>query len=163
MGTGWAGKRMTIYALRKYFDVNGNDSLLLEQPNVTRTNINSHNLKTGMDFFAGKTNNIGYCFYRQFDRPQISSFSNIDWMSPSYVIDSSIITSGTRSIDFQRAGINFNGRHSFSDGAELTMDIDFIKFDIAGDQYFQTQLTTPGSMPLATKGNIPSRPEHLCS
>ena len=147
---------MTIYALRKYFDVNGNDSLLLEQPNVTKTKIRSHNLKTGLDFFAGRQTTLGIAFTGTMTDRSISSFSNIDWMSPSYVIDSSIITSGTRSIDFQRAGINFNGRHSFSDGAELTMDIDFIKFDIAADQYFQTQLTTAGSMPLATKGNIPS-------
>lgn len=149
-------EKMTIYALRKYFDVNGNDSLLLEQPNVTKTKIRSHNLKTGLDFFAGRQTTLGIAFTGTMTDRSISSFSNIDWMSPSYVIDSSIITSGTRSIDFQRAGINFNGRHSFSDGAELTMDIDFIKFDIAADQYFQTQLTTAGSMPLATKGNIPS-------
>ncbi|HRF18367.1 MAG TPA: TonB-dependent receptor, partial [Chitinophagaceae bacterium] len=43
---------MEMYALRKYFDKNGNDSLLLQQPNFTKTTIDAHNIKTGFDFFA---------------------------------------------------------------------------------------------------------------
>ena len=77
-------------------------------------------------------------------------------MTPSYVIDSTINTSGTRFIRFKRAGLNFNVRHTFNSTSELFADIDAIKFDINGDQYFQTQLASPGSTPLATKGNIPS-------
>ncbi len=38
----------------------------------------------------------------------------------------------------------------------MSADIDFINFDINGDQYFQTQLNSPGSAIQATKGNIPS-------
>ena len=42
-GTRLGKERMKMYALRKYLDMNGDDSLLLQQPNVTRTNISSHN------------------------------------------------------------------------------------------------------------------------
>lgn len=149
-------ERMKIWALRKYFDMNGNDSLLLQQPNVTKTKITSHNLKTGIDFFAGKNTTLGAVFTGNLTNRDINVYSIIDWMSPSYFIDSTINTSGTRHIRFERAGLNFNVRHSFSTRSEISTDIDFIKFDINGDQFFQTQLNTPGSTVQATKGSIPS-------
>ncbi|MBL7748973.1 MAG: TonB-dependent receptor family protein, partial [Chitinophagaceae bacterium] len=36
------------------------------------------------------------------------------------------------------------------------VDLDYINFDITGDQYFETQLSTPGSVVFVTKGDIPS-------
>ncbi|MEQ1677056.1 MAG: outer membrane beta-barrel protein [Chitinophagaceae bacterium] len=152
-------ERMTIDALRKYFNMNGEDSLLLQQPNVTTTKINSHNLKIGADLFASKQTTLGVALTGNFNERKISSFSTIDWMSPAYVIDSTINTFGTRNIDFKRAGVNFNGRHIFQDNGELSVDIDFIGFDINGDQYFENQLTTPGSIAFVTKGDIPSNLE----
>ena len=77
-------------------------------------------------------------------------------MTPSYVIDSTINTIGTRNTDFKRTGVNFNVRHSFNSTSELLADIDLIKFDIKGSQNFQTQLATPGSVVYITKGDIPS-------
>jgi hypothetical protein len=49
-----------------------------------------------------------------------------------------------------------NAKHIFPDKSELLADIDYIKFTIAGDQFFQTQLAAPGSPVQATSGNIPS-------
>src|SRR6185436_8994674 len=43
-----AKERMKIYTIRKYHDTNGNDSLLLQQPNIDRARFTSHNLKTGI-------------------------------------------------------------------------------------------------------------------
>ncbi len=149
-------EKMNLYALRKYFDTNGNDSLLLDQPNFTKTKITSHNLKTGLDFFAGKKTTLGAVFTGNLTDRNISSESSIDWMSPSYVIDSTINTWGTRNIHFERAGINLNIRHNIDNNTELFADVDFIKFDITGDQYFQTQLDAPGSTVVATKGVLPS-------
>jgi len=149
-------EKMNLYALRKYFDTNGDDSLLLEQPNFTKTKITSHNLKTGVDFFVGKKTTIGTAFTGNLTDRNISSTSSIDWMSPSYEIDSTINTWGTRNINFQRAGINLNAKHNIDDNTELLADVDFIKFDIKGDQFFQTQVEAPGSIALATKGDLPS-------
>ena len=149
-------EKMNLYALRKYFDTDGNDSLLLEQPNFTKTKITSHNLKTGIDFFAGKKTTLGAVFTGNLTDRNISSESSIDWMSPSYVIDSTINTWGTRNIHFERAGINLNAKHNIDNNTEILADVDFIKFDIAGDQYFQTQLDAPGSTVVATKGDLPS-------
>jgi iron complex outermembrane recepter protein len=149
-------ERMNLWALRKYFDKNGNDSLLLDQPNITKTRITSHNLKTGVDFFASKKTTIGAAFTGNLTDRNIYSESSIDWMSPDYEIDSTINTWGTRNIKFERAGINFYAKHNIDANTELSADVDLIKFDIAGDQYFQTQLSLPGSIALATKGDLPS-------
>lgn len=149
-------EKMNMYALRKYFDVNGNDSLYLNQPNFTKTNVDAHNLKTGVDFFADNRTTFGLVFTGTMVDRNIASYSTIDWMSPSYVIDSTINTWGTRNINFQRAGVNFNAKRTFANETELLFDVDYIRFDIAGDQYFQTQLSAPGSPIYATKGDIPS-------
>ena len=149
-------EKMNLYALRKYFDKNGNDSLLLDQPNFTKTKITSHNLKTGVDFFAGKKTTLGAAFTGNLTERNINSTSSIDWMSPGYDIDSTINTWGTRNINFQRAGINLNARHTIDANTELVADVDFIKFDITSDQYFQTQVVAPGSIALANKGDLPS-------
>ncbi len=149
-------EKMNLYALRKYLDANGNDSLLLDQPNFTKTKITSHNLKTGVDFFAGKKTTLGVVFTGNLTDRNISSESSIDWMSPAYEIDSTINTWGTRNIHFQRAGINLNAKHNIDANTELLADVDFIKFDIKGDQFFQTQVDAPGSMVLANKGDLPS-------
>jgi hypothetical protein len=149
-------EKMNLYALRKYFDKNGSDSLLLDQPNFTKTKLTSHNLKTGVDFFAGKKTTIGAVFTGNLTDRNIISESSIDWMSPSYEIDSTINTWGTRNVRFQRAGINLNAKHNIDENTELLADVDFIKFDIASDQFFQTQVDAPGSIALATKGDLPS-------
>jgi iron complex outermembrane recepter protein len=155
-GTRGGKERMDMYALRKYLDTNGNDSLLLRQPNITQTKFNAHNIKTGADFFASSKTTFGVAFTGNLTKRNIKSYSTIDWMSPSLIIDSTINTEGGRNIDFRRAGVNFNMRHSFNSSSELIADIDFIKFNIHGDQNFQTQLDVPGSIAYVTKGDIPS-------
>ena len=149
-------ERMQMEALRKYFDIDGNDSLLLQQPNITKQKIFAHNVKLGVDFFATSKTTLGVSFTGLLNTRDVNSFSAIDWMSPSYVIDSSINTQGTRHIEFKRAGININGIHTFNNSSELSGDIDIIGFDIKGDQNFQTQLDMPGSVVQITRGNIPS-------
>ncbi len=152
----FARERMKIYTLRKYHDVNGRDSVLLEQPNVTRTNISSHNLKTGLDFFASKNTSFGLVFTGNITDRENTVASSIDWMTPAFVIDSSILTEGTRNVKFERAGLNANFKHSLDANSELMADIDVIKFDINGDQYYQNQLISPPGALNKTKGNIPS-------
>lgn len=147
---------MDMYTLRKYFDLNGNDSLLLRQPNFSKTQIAAHNIKAGLDFFAGNNTTLGLVFTGSYADRATKSYSTIDWMSPAYIIDSTINTWGTRNINFGRSGFNVNGKHTFPDKSELSADVDYIRFNIEGDQFFETQLSTPGSTIQATRGNIPS-------
>lgn len=147
---------MNLYALRKYFDQQGRDSLYLNQPNFTKTRIKAHNIKTGVDLFLTPNTTIGAVYTGSFVSRNVNSYSTIDWMTPAYRIDSTINTWGTRLVDFNRSGINLNLRHVFPGKEELTADIDLIRFNIEGGQFFETQLSSPGSPVQATRGNTPS-------
>jgi iron complex outermembrane receptor protein len=150
-------EKQNLYTLRKYFDTNNEDSVLLEQPNFNKNLMVGHNLKTGFDFFASKRTTFGLVFTGGiFDRKS-KSYSTIDWMDANYHIDSSIITRGENNLKFKRGGVNVNGKHKIDEHSELTADLDYVRFTINGDQNYQTQLVGPGSDILATKGNIPSK------
>lgn len=158
-GTRISRERMNMHTLRKYFDSNHEDSALLEQPNVNKSLVKAHNIKAGLDFFAGSKTTLGLVFTGGiFDR-QAKSFAAIDWMGPDYIIDSSINTWGENNNHFKRGGINVNGRHKIDERSEISVDFDYVRFNINGDQNFQTQLAVPGSDTSATKGNIPSKLE----
>ena len=155
-GFRFAKERMKIYTIRKYHDQYGNDSLLLEQPNIDKAKAISNNVKTGIDIFASKNTTLGIVFTGNLTDRDNFSYSAINWMRPNYQIDSTIVTYGTRSLHFERAGLNLNARHSFDATSDIAADVDIIHFDINGDQYFQTQVLSPGSPVQATKGQTPS-------
>ncbi len=149
-------EKQNIYTLRKYFDVNRNDSAFLEQPNFSKNYMVGNNIKTGFDWFASNKTTIGLVFTGGiFDR-QANMYSAINWMNPNYHIDSTINTWGENNRNFKRGGININGKHKIDDKSEFSADLDLVKFNITGDQNYQTQLKVPGSNVEATKGNIPS-------
>jgi hypothetical protein len=145
-----------IWTLRTYFNKQGKDSALLEQPNYSLNRVEAHNLKTGLDFFMSKRTTLGLVFTGGIFNRQGNFTSDINWMSPKYRIDSTINTLGENNMEFKRGGVNVNGRHQVNESSELTFDLDYVKFNIANDQNYQTQLLTPGSTVLATKGNTPS-------
>jgi len=155
-GKGLVKDMMKMYTLRKYFDQNRNDSLLLQQPNRTKTNINADNIKAGLDFFVSNNTTIGLAFTGAYSDRRTNSVSTIDWMTPDFIIDSTINTWGTRFIDFKRSGVNAYGNHTFSNKDVLSADVDLISFKIDGGQFFETQLSIPGIITYATNGNVPS-------
>lgn len=149
--------KQDLYTLRKYFNTNREDSVLLEQPNVNKSDAIGHNLKTGFDFFVNKQTTVGLVFNGGIFDKKAKSFAAIDWMDPDYHIDSSINTWGENNLVFKRGGVNVNGKHKIDERSELSADLDYVRFIINGDQEYQTQLATPGSDMLVTKGNTPSK------
>ncbi|MEO8404440.1 MAG: outer membrane beta-barrel protein [Chitinophagaceae bacterium] len=152
-----SNERQDIYTLRKYFDIHHEDSVLLQQPNVTRSHNLSSNLKTGFDFFISKQTTLGLIFTQGTFKRKAKSYSAIDWMDRDFHVDSSINTLGENNLTFKRDGVNINGKHKFNESSELTVDFDYVWFAIDGDQNYQTQLVAPGSNISATKGTTPSR------
>lgn len=152
-----SNEKQDIYTLRKYFNTNNQDSVLLEQPNFSKNSAVGNNIKTGFDFFLNSKTTLGLVFTGGlFDR-KAKSYSAINWMDPNYHIDSSINTWGENNRTFKRGGVNINGKFKMDEHSELTADLDYVRFTINGDQNYQTQLLSPGSPIAATKGNIPSK------
>ena len=152
-------EKQNLYTLRKYFNSNQEDSVLLEQPNFTKNTILGNNIKTGFDFFASKQTTLGLVFTGGlFDR-QANSFSFIKWMDPAYHVDSAINTVGENNQHFKRGGVNLNGQHKIDAHSEITADIDYVRFRINTDQNYQTQLAAAGSEIQATRGDTRSKLE----
>jgi iron complex outermembrane receptor protein len=146
-----------LHTLRKYVNSNNEDSVLLEQPNSSKNSAVGHNLKTGFDFFVNNKTTLGLIFNGGLFYRKAKSFAAIDWMDPNHHIDSSINTWGRNNSEFKRGGLNLYVKHKIDENSELNADLDYVKFDILGDQNYETQLITPGSESLITKGNIPSK------
>ncbi len=158
-----SNEKMELYTLRKYFDQNYKDSALLEQPNFNKNKVLGNNIKVGVDYFASKKTTFGLAFTGGlFDRESYS-MAAIKWMDPSYHVDSIINTNGDNNIHFKRGGININGKHKFDEQRELSVDFDYVRFRINGDQQYETQLATAGSEIQATMGNTRSNLEILAA
>lgn len=156
-GVRYSHEKNDIWTLRKYFDKNGQDSVLLEQPNTNRSKPVGNNIKTGLDIFLTKKTTLGIVFTGGIFDKTSNSTSTIVWMDPNRNVDSSIITSGDNNLKFRRGGVNFNVRQKIDDKTELLVNLDYVKFNINNDQNYQTQLIAQGSGVSATMGNIPSK------
>jgi iron complex outermembrane receptor protein len=150
-------EKQDMYTLRKYFNRNREDSVLLEQPNYSKNTALGNNLKTGFDYFVNQKTTLGLVFIGGMFNRRATSFAAIDWMDPAHHIDSSINTWGENNRNFQSYALNVNGRHKIDEHSELTANLDYVRFTIKGDQNYQTQLVAPGSDIAATKGNTPSK------
>ncbi len=147
---------LDMYALRTYYNDDGTVASLLQQPYNTRTKNTTHNLRTGVDYFVNKKTTIGAAFTATYLKRESSTASTIEWMKESGAVDSTISTTGIRNTKFRQAGLNVNARHTFDQNRELSADVDFVKYNIRNDQYFENQLLAPGSIVEASKGEIPS-------
>lgn len=148
---------MDMWTLRRYRNSNGKDSVLLEQPNFGKNLQLGQNIKAGFDFFVNKKTTLGFVFTGGTFNRRAKNYSDIRWMDPNYNLDSTINTEGENNRKFKRGGVNVNGKFKLSENSELAADLDYVSFNINGDQHFQTQLLAPGADVFATKGNIPSR------
>ncbi|MES2650022.1 MAG: outer membrane beta-barrel protein [Bacteroidota bacterium] len=148
---------MDMWTLRTYFNSQKEDSALLEQPNFGKNRILGQNLKTGVDFFVSNRTTLSLVFNGNLFSRQGNNHSDIVWMGPDRVVDSTINTRGETNVDFRRGGVNISGRHIINKSTELSFDLDYVQFNIANDQYYQTKLLVPGSAVLTTIGNTPSK------
>lgn len=158
-----SNEKENLYTLRKYVDTNNADSVLLEQPNFSKNRILGSNFKAGLDFFASEPTTLGISFTGGlFDR-QARSFAAIKWMDAAYHLDSVINTNGVNNQHFRRAGINLYGRHKIDGNSEISVDFDYVRFRVNGDQDYQTQLDAPGSDVQATNGFTRSKLEIIAA
>lgn len=146
-----------IWTLRKYFNQSGQDSALLEQPAIWNNKVTGHNLRTGFDITASQRTTLSLVFNGATLDRKGNIESTISWMDPNYKVDSTIATHGENNMEFKRAGLTLSGRHRIGQNTEIDFDLDYVRFNIAGDQNYQTQLQAPGSSVHATKGNTPSK------
>ncbi|HNP21170.1 MAG TPA: TonB-dependent receptor [Panacibacter sp.] len=145
-----------LYALRTYYDEAGNKAAVLDQPTLfTGKNFN-HTLKTGLDFFASSKTSFGIAITGILTKRKGNSDATATWLGPDGGIDSSIKTLGTTDYRLVNAAVNLNMKHSFSKKQDISVDLDWLHYDIHNQLYFSNSTLPSTAISDASDGDIPS-------
>lgn len=145
-----------LYALRTYFPHDGVPALQMEQPTYIRYGFSTHNIRAGMDYYLQARTSIGFALgYTNIVR-QRNGESIADWLKPAGGIDSSISTISNIGTNWLNKTGNLNLRHQFRNKNELSVDFDYLLYDISNTQHFNNRLLAPNGYEEKVKGNLPS-------
>ncbi len=125
---------------RHFEDINGATLSNFLQNSYTRRTGSNHTAKVGMDYEVSDKTTIGvgltglYRISKQ-EAPVSSRFTNAQ-NDP----DSTVMADNIEKTSFKNAGINLNYRHMYDkSGRELTVDIDYLRYDNHTDQSFDNR------------------------
>lgn len=155
-GINYAKTRMTIYALRTYFDPARSPIAILEQPTIFNNNNLNNTIKYGNEFAATDKLSFVFSFSGSLINRKARNTATADWLSPARSIDSSIYTSSNAENRFTTGTISIGTRHKLSKTQQLTIDADAARYDLNNEQYFQSDRPGAQGYTIGTLGNIPS-------
>jgi hypothetical protein len=132
------------------------------QQNNLKNNDKSFNGKIGMDYFVSKKTTLGVVLNGSNSSSLFSSRGAINIADPNYVLLSQTQAASDNNQAWKNFSSNFNLRQLLdTTGAEITADLDYIKYNSANSQqvtnrYFNASgATLPGSVPDTLLGNLP--------
>lgn len=144
-----------LYALRTYTDDAGNVIAKLDQPTQFKSTSSNHTLKTGVDYSISSKTTAGIALAGILTKRNGSSDATATWLSPSGTVDSSLTTTSTTDYRLTNGSINLNMKHSFSSKQDISIDVDWLHYDIHNNQYFLNSFPASGATD-ASKGALPS-------
>lgn len=145
-----------IYALRKYYDANGNVTSMLDQPTYYTGTSTNHTLRAGVDFYAGKNTTVGLTGTGVLVNRKGRGEADATWLNAAGAVDSAIGTYSTSSNRFRNGSLNLNLKQVINSKQELSVDVDWLNYDINNSQGFNNKLLAPGGYHEASSGNVPS-------
>lgn len=146
----------SIYALRKYYDNNGNVTAILDQPTFFKGTFANHTIKTGIDYYLSPKTSIGMALGGTTVHRNGSGEATATWLNTSGSTDSSVVTITSNENNYNSGSLNGNLRHSFNKRQELAVDIDWLNYKITNDQLFNNQLQAAGGYNDASRGHVPN-------
>lgn len=148
---------MDMDALRTYFNPDRSVSSYLEQPFYTETRNRMHQLNAGFDFYVNSKTTIGLALNGMLMRRRSITESNALWMNPQKLPDSIIYTNSLNTNRLDRGGATLNLRHVFNSRQEISIDLDWLDYEIVNRQIFENRTGQP-TAPTddASRGDIPS-------
>jgi hypothetical protein len=146
-----------IYAYRWYYkEDNKTVTNRFEQPTYITSPFVNHNLKTGIDYFLGKKTTLGLSVTGLHSDRKTRSHTSGDWINNNDQIDSTIVTTSDNKSVWKNLGFAVSGRHSFSSDKELSVDIDYLNYDLSNNQFYLNTLSGSASYTDGLRGNLPS-------
>lgn len=131
---------------RRYY--NENNALLssFNQTTFFYPKNKTTNFKAGMDFYATSKTTFGIVFTGAYTRSKETRPVNSTILNASGVIDSLINADNSQRNRFNQNGINLNFSHQYdSTGRVLTLDLDYIDYNILTNQTFLNNFLGPQS------------------
>src|SRR5579863_168287 len=157
----WEGFQV-LQIQRKYLDADAAQTVnsIFQQTTVMHFVNPEGNVKFGMDYYMTPKTTVGLVVSAFQNTEMDRSGSNIQLLSPSYVVDSLVYSPNTNTAKWKNASANLNFRHTYdSSGRELTADLDYVRYSSVSNQYFNNQTFTPGNVLLEQSiltGYLPS-------
>jgi iron complex outermembrane recepter protein len=146
-----------IYAYRWYYrEDNKTVTNRFEQPTYITSPFVNHNLKTGIDYFLGKKTTLGLSVTGLHSDRKTRSHTSGDWINNNDQIDSTIVTTSDNKSVWKNLGFAVYGKHSFSSDKELSVDIDYLNYDLSNNQFYLNTLSGSASYTDGLRGNLPS-------
>ena len=146
---------------RNYLDAVGKNitSIFTQHTNMRFINPEM-NLKVGMDYYLTNTTTIGFVARGFKNDENDYSNSTIDLKNGANQLDSIVYSPSVNKGVWKNGALNLNFKHQFdSSGTELTMDIDYIRYNSSSIQNFSNITYDPSWTPKDTSvltGNLPS-------
>lgn len=147
---------MRLYALREYFNQNDQVESRLDQPTLLVTQSFNNTLKTGFDYYLSDKTTLGLGLTGITNRRKGRGNARVAWETPLGQIDSSIATQSSSSGWFKSGGFNVYGKHNFSKTQQLSVDFDWLKYDIDNSQLFLNSFLAAGGYNEGARGYLPS-------
>lgn len=151
-----------MYARRTYFTDASKKTVehVLEQPFFTKSWAVSHTLRTGMDYYVSSKTTVGIAMNGTLLRRGSKGQNSAKWIDDSGATDSLIFTNSDNNVNFRNGAINLNLRHNIRPDKDISADVDYIRYRIRSDQYFENHESNGGYQD-ANRGDIPSDLEIL--
>ncbi|WP_127132956.1 outer membrane beta-barrel protein [Pseudoflavitalea rhizosphaerae] len=152
------GFLMYLYALRKYFDPGTtNANAVLQQPTRIEGNGQNHSLKLGLDYVINKKTSVGILANGFYQYRRTHSKAEAEWLGDNAEKDSVINSIGYSTLNWRNGTVNINARHNFSAEQELTMDLDWLGYNIRNYQLFRNVREGNNGYTEAERGEIPTK------
>lgn len=146
----------SIYAYRQYFNNQGGVTSVLDQPSYLGSTNNSHLLKTGLDFYASEKTTLGLTLTGTLVARDGASNAVATWLNKG-VVDSAITTNSTSDFNLKNGAINVYGRHNISKTQDIGIDVDYLRYGIDNDQFFNNIRSGSVAYNQGSRGTIPSK------
>src|ERR1700722_10953455 len=141
----WEGFQV-LQIQRKYLDDDAAQTVnsIFQQTTVMHFINPEANLKFGMDYYVTPKTTVGFVVSGFRNKEMDRSGSNIQLLSPGYVVDSLVYSPNTNNTSWKNGSANLNFRHTYdSSGRELAADLDYVRYSSVSNQYFNNQTFTP--------------------
>lgn len=146
-----------MYALRTYFKANGGDSARLDQPTGFKTNFNNNTVKTGLDYFLTNKTTLGIALTGSLTNRDGTSDAMATWLDATGKVDSAINTKSKTAYDLKNGNITVYAKHAFNKKNEISVDADWLNYDIVNNQLFTNERALPQYYYEGSRGDLPAK------